>query len=288
MGEQNRLGDLLKCGRALSLPFSCRVVFRPLVHRGIRFSEPVLAGLSLSHLDMDKVCVPSVATYRFDIVFRTRVRLASCKVLAVYTLQVVRDSSVGSTVLHVHRRGPVRPNIHVPNTEVKSELPRARARSWSAAVRRLYMDPMVFVWLCSLQDDIGIRRTILVYLCADAHVLYGFLVVFSDIDSVLSSLWLSERALCYIQLADSLQGELGLGFVCGGYMYKMGIFWFVRLPYLDVTHSFLPRTSERTHAHVFSPSVPRLILFLEREDVEPCIRLRFWNDSIDGNGLCPD
>ena len=26
----------------------------------------------------------------------------------------------------VHRRGAVRPNIHVPNTEVKSELPRAR------------------------------------------------------------------------------------------------------------------------------------------------------------------
>ena len=44
------------------------------------------------------------------------------------------------------------------------------------------------------------------------------------------------------------------------------------LPYLDVTHSFLPRTSERTHAQVFSTSVPRLWLFiLEREDVEPIL-----------------
>lgn len=54
----------------------------------------------------------------------------------VYAPWVVRGSSVDTTVCTLEESRPIRPSIHVPITEVRSELLRARARSWPAAVRR--------------------------------------------------------------------------------------------------------------------------------------------------------
>ena len=95
-----------------------------------------------------------IAYPRLLIRSHARAAVSVCKVLAARAMWYT-----------VHRRGTVRPNIHVPNTEVKSELPRAREIMVRCCVMGRYMDRMGFVWLCSLQDDIGILRTILVCSC---------------------------------------------------------------------------------------------------------------------------
>lgn len=61
----------------------------------------------------------------------------------------------------------------------------------------------------------------------------------------------------------AIQEGLGSG------LFREGCDFDCLLPYLDGTHSLVPRTSDRAHAHVFSLSVPRLLFILECEDVEP-------------------